>query len=110
VFEHLLRDSDRTKAFYTVRNAEGRNPHAHDADELDRTIEKVQEANAKDEVFVVMSHDDSLLLLVDFFPKYANGFVEKGWKRDGRWAFLRISTARINGQNCQWFFFFFFFN
>jgi hypothetical protein len=53
-----------------------------------RTIEKVQEADVREEILVVMAHDESLLGVIDFFPKYANGFVEKGWVQEGRWGFL----------------------
>jgi hypothetical protein len=26
---------------------------------------------------------------MDFFPKYANGFMQKGWVKEGRWLFLK---------------------
>jgi hypothetical protein len=38
----------------------------------------VIEADARDEVLVLMAHDDSLLDVMDFFPKYANDFKQKG--------------------------------
>ncbi len=36
-----------------------------------------------------MAHDESLLNVVDFFPKYANDFKSKGWAEKGRWLFLK---------------------
>jgi hypothetical protein len=62
---------------------------AHDADEAEATIEKVIEVDARDEVLVVMAHDESLLSVMDFFPEYANDFMQKGWVNEGRWLFLK---------------------
>lgn len=84
--EHLLQDGgDRTKPFYRVAT-EGLH---HDAAETGRTVEKVQEADAHDAVLVVVAHDASLKGVLDFFPAYANDFVEKKWVEKGRWAFLK---------------------
>ncbi|ROW07542.1 hypothetical protein VPNG_07058 [Cytospora leucostoma] len=85
VFEHLLRGGDKTKAFYRAIAGE---VHA-DADEANRTIEKLQEADAHDKVLVVIAHDDTLLPIVDFFPKYATDFASKDWVARHRWAFLK---------------------
>ncbi|TVY38001.1 Cytochrome P450 monooxygenase, partial [Lachnellula subtilissima] len=87
LFEDLYRDGDGTKPFYSIAKGEG--AIAHNADEAERTIGKVMEADARDEVLVVMAHDDTLLDVVDFFPKYANDFKEKGWVEKGRWLFLK---------------------
>ena len=89
VFDDILRDGDKTKPFYTIARLEDGKGVAHDADEAELTIEKVIEADAQDEVLVVMAHDDSLLPIMDFFPKYANDFKEKGWVEKGRWLFLK---------------------
>lgn len=32
---------------------------------------------------------DTLLGVVDFFPGYLDGFVEKGWVEESRWSFLK---------------------
>jgi glyoxylase-like metal-dependent hydrolase (beta-lactamase superfamily II) len=87
MFEDVLRDGSKTKPFFGVAKAEG--SVAYDADEAERTIEKVIEADASDEVLVVMAHDDSLVGIIDFFPKDANAFREKGWVEEGRWTFLK---------------------
>jgi glyoxylase-like metal-dependent hydrolase (beta-lactamase superfamily II) len=84
LFTPLLRDGDKTKAFYEI--PDGR--VAHDTKEAMETIGKVQEADAQGRVLVVMAHDDTLIGVVDFFPKYVEGFVEKGWVDESRWAFL----------------------
>jgi len=87
LFDDLYRDKDPKKPFYEISRTDG--GVAHDADEAEVTIGKVMEADANDEVLVVMAHDDSLLPIVDLFPKYANDFKEKGWVEEGRWLFLK---------------------
>lgn len=47
------------------------------------------EADGDGKVLVVMAHDDSLLEVLDFFPKYLDGFVGKGWVERARWGFLK---------------------
>lgn len=85
LFEHLLRDGDRSKPFFRV--AEG--GVSLDPPTAEETIAKMQEADAQDKVLVVIAHDKSLLDVVDFFPKYANDFASKDWVGKGRWAFLK---------------------
>ncbi|TVY65704.1 Cytochrome P450 monooxygenase andK [Lachnellula suecica] len=89
LFEPLYRDDDGTKPFYAIARLPDGKGVAHDEDEAEETIGKVIEADANDEVLVVMAHDDSLLDVVDFFPKYANDFKHKGWVEKGRWLFLK---------------------
>ncbi len=89
LFSDLLPGGDSTRPFLEISHLPGGKSVAHDWAEAVRTIGKVQEADAREEILVVMAHDDSLLEVVDFFPKYANGFVEKGWVKEGRWGFLK---------------------
>lgn len=90
VFEHLLRrgggDGRTRRPFYGITRGGG--VHA-DGDETARTVEKIQEADAHDRVLVVLAHDQNLLPVLDFFPKYASGFASKDWVGRGRWAFLK---------------------
>lgn len=62
---------------------------SHDIHKAKESVEKLQEADAQDQVLVVIAHDASLLDIVDFYPKGANEWSEKGWKEKGRWAFLK---------------------
>lgn len=84
IFEKLLRDGDQTKSFYVPCG-----PVHHDNKLTQETIEMIQEADVRDDIFVVMAHDETLLDIVEFFPKAANNFMEKGWARKSRWIFLR---------------------
>ncbi|KAI3397303.1 hypothetical protein diail_11035 [Diaporthe ilicicola] len=85
LFEHLLQGGNRRKEFLKLSRG---SLHA-DPDEAERTIEKMQEADAHDKILVVIAHDKSLLPHLDFFPKYSNDFVSKHWVEHGRWAFLK---------------------
>ena len=70
---------------------------AHDGRAARETIQKVMETDADEKVLVVMAHDDTLLEVVDFFPKYLDGFVGKGWAEEGRWTFLRDFRGAVEG-------------
>lgn len=99
LFDHLLRDGDPTKALYDVPRLEPAKAVAYDTDEALRTITKVQEADANQQVLVAFAHDHTLLDVVDFFPKYANGFAEKGWVQKSKWAFLRDFEEATKDSN-----------
>ncbi|KAH7232248.1 uncharacterized protein BKA55DRAFT_598256 [Fusarium redolens] len=84
IFEALLADKGRDKPFYCPAG-----PIHHDQEETRRTIVKFQEAGGRDDIFVVLAHDEVLLDVVDFFPNTANDFLNKGWVQKSRWLFLR---------------------
>ena len=48
------------------------------------TIAKIQSFDADDSCFVVAAHDESLYPIMEYFPKQANSWLEKGWKEKGR--------------------------
>lgn len=85
LFEHLLQSGDRKKQFLNI----AQNGISVNAGEAQMTIGKLQEADAHNNILVVISHDKTLLQQASFFPKYANGFASKNWKEKGRWAFLK---------------------
>ncbi|KAK2597683.1 hypothetical protein N8I77_012452 [Diaporthe amygdali] len=85
LFEHLLQSGDKKRQFFNV----AKDGVSLDVAETERTIEKLQEADAHDKILVVIAHDKSILSLLDFFPKYANEFALKNWVEKGRWAFLK---------------------
>lgn len=87
VFEKLLPEGSRTRPFFAI--TKGENQIAFDAEKAQQTVGKVLDADAQENVLVVIAHDDSLLDVIDFFPKNLNGFVEKGWVDKGRWLFLK---------------------
>ncbi|KAH6678469.1 hypothetical protein B0J14DRAFT_625064 [Halenospora varia] len=96
LFHPLLRDGDDTRPFYEIARLPDRKLVAHDADEAERTIGKVIEADARDDVLVVMAHDESLVGVVEFFPQYADDFQKKGWVEKSRWLFLRDFRGAVD--------------
>lgn len=53
-----------------------------------QTLEKVQEFDAKDNVFFVGAHDYTIRGIVEFFPAGANDWKAKGWREKAHWKFL----------------------
>lgn len=97
LFEKLLPEKDRTKTFFKLSRLAPEQGGAHaDVDEAERTIEKLQEADAQDKVLIVLAHDKTLSPIVDFFPKYANDFASKDWVKQGRWGFLKDFEQALN--------------
>ena len=81
--EHVHPEKSATKPFY--RAADGFN----ECPELaDWSIEGIKEFDADERVLSVIAHDATLLPVIDFFPKPANGWREKGWRKAGHWRFL----------------------
>lgn len=85
LFHGVLRDSRPDQPFFLPVTG----GFHHDADTAAESIRKLQELDAYDNFLVVAAHDESMLDVVDFFPKTANDFVAKGWVRQARWTFLR---------------------
>ncbi|KAM6479584.1 Metallo-hydrolase/oxidoreductase [Trichoderma sp. SZMC 28011] len=98
LFDHLLPDGDRNKPFFTVSSSTNGNGVATDANQAGETIRKIQEVDANDKILVVMAHDASLLDVLDFFPRYVDGFVQKGWVKAGRWVFLKDFKKALKEQ------------
>jgi hypothetical protein len=69
-----------------------------DVAETRRSIEKLTEFDAYDNVFSVIAHDQSLFDVVEFYPKAANQWKEKGWAREGQWRFLGEFRAGIDEE------------
>lgn len=95
LFNPVLRDGDPTKPIYQPSSQKKVQMHL-DAEEAVRTIEKLQQADAQENILMVAAHDESLLDIVDFFPKKANDFMKKGWVKAARWRFL-IDFAKAVG-------------
>lgn len=88
LFEAIHRTKSGTEPFFEVAELQGGKGAAQDVEEAARTIGKLEEFDAREEVFVVVAHDESLRDVVEFFPKGANEWREKGWGERGRWGFL----------------------
>lgn len=59
-----------------------------DVEEAKRTIEKTWVADRSEDVLFVFAHDATMKGVVDFFPKRANAWKEKGWRDQVLWRFV----------------------
>jgi glyoxylase-like metal-dependent hydrolase (beta-lactamase superfamily II) len=81
----LRAKGDMRTPFYSA----ARNGVSYNADDANTTFRCLQEADGRDDIFIVFSHDDALLDIVEFFPSTANDFMQKGWVKKSKWVFLR---------------------
>ena len=52
-------------------------------------MDRLEEFDADENVFVCVAHDGGLLDVCDWFPKGdINSWKEKGWKQKSQWGFL----------------------
>ncbi|KAJ5983820.1 hypothetical protein N7481_005919 [Penicillium waksmanii] len=76
---------DMRTPFYSA----ARNGVSYNVDDANTTVSYLQDADGRDDIFIVFSHDEALLDIVDFFPSTANEFMQKGWVDKSKWVFLR---------------------
>ncbi len=95
MFDQILPDGDKTRPFYVPTGAA--KVH-HDVGDTIETITKVQEADVAENVFVVLAHDQYLLGVVEFFPRSANDFMQKGWNKESRWKFLKDFAQAVGWE------------
>lgn len=95
VFEQLLPEKDSSRPFYIPSPQKKVQMH-HDPEEAVRTIQKLQEADVRRDILMVGAHDDSLLGVIDLFPKEANDFAAQGWVEQARWKFLRDFAEAVD--------------
>ena len=91
IFQAIHPTKSRTEPFFKPEGS----VHADDK-EANRSIDKMTEFDAYEDVFSVIAHDETLFDIVDFYPKVANEWKAKGWEREGRWRFLRsFDTGKV---------------
>ncbi|KAE8383445.1 beta-lactamase-like protein [Aspergillus bertholletiae] len=84
LLEEIHPHRSRVTPFYTgLAPAPDRN-----VEEAEKSLNKMADFDASEDVFVAIAHDSSLLDIIDFFPKKVNDWKEKGWKEASRWRFL----------------------
>ncbi|KPM44583.1 hypothetical protein AK830_g1927 [Neonectria ditissima] len=98
LFEHLLPDGNKTLPFYRIKRP---GMQLSDVDIADRTLVKLQEADAESNVFVVIAHDSHLRNVIEVFPKSANDFMAKDWHHKSRWSFLSDFKSAIQKEEEQ---------
>lgn len=70
----------------------------HDHDTAARTLEVVRALDAREDVWVILSHDGSADAVIRCLPETANGWAEEGMKEKTMWQFLE---AKEN-QSYRW--------
>ena len=54
-----------------------------------KSVDRLEEFDADENVFVCVAHDGGLINVVEWFPKGPlNEWKEKGWKQRSQWGFL----------------------
>jgi glyoxylase-like metal-dependent hydrolase (beta-lactamase superfamily II) len=87
VFKQVHYEKSSTKPFYNVSAA-----MSFDREAAEQSIRKMEMFDAREDVWVVIAHDSSLLeegMGVDLFPKDINGWKEKGLREKTKWRFLK---------------------
>ncbi|KAI5309971.1 hypothetical protein KEM55_002018 [Ascosphaera atra] len=72
-----------------------------DAEQAQETIVKMQELDARDDIFIMFAHDESSIGIIDTFPKTANNWKEKGWAEKTRWRFLKDLGGAVYKDSVQ---------
>nr|AMB48857.1 metallo-beta-lactamase [Fusarium camptoceras] len=85
IFVEIHRNKSRTEPFFDPRPDGSWHHCAHEAK---RSIDKLTELDAYENIFPVIAHDNSLYGAVDVYPKPANDWLAKGWKDKTRWGWL----------------------
>lgn len=89
IFEQSHRDppNARTSTFYQVTQ----DPKGWYVDPpvAQTSVDRLEEFDASEDVFVCVAHDGGLLDVVDWFPKGTlNAWKDRGWKEKSQWGFL----------------------
>ena len=74
-----------TEPFYELKNP----GISHDFGEATRSMRKMAEIDANENVLVLLAHDPEMKGVVDFWPRTLNDWKSKGWKEKLKWAFLK---------------------
>ncbi|KAG8703171.1 hypothetical protein FRC08_003038 [Ceratobasidium sp. 394] len=74
-----------TEPFYRVATG----GFYHDPDESQRSLAKLEELDGHPDIFTIIAHDQTLLDIIDFYPKTVNDWRSKGHKERAMWQFVR---------------------
>ncbi|KAG9093814.1 hypothetical protein FS749_013681 [Ceratobasidium sp. UAMH 11750] len=74
-----------TEPFYRVATG----GYYHDPEESQRSLAKLEELDGHPNIFTIIAHDQTLLDIIDFYPKTVNDWRSKGYKERAMWQFVR---------------------
>ncbi|KAF4446028.1 putative metallo-beta-lactamase superfamily protein [Fusarium austroafricanum] len=91
--DHFASNGVNNKPFTRVKAG-----HPYDVDEAQRAVDKMALFDADENIMVIAAHDFTLLPILDYFPREANGWYEAGWKNKGQWEFLKELVGIVEGK------------
>ena len=62
-------------------------------EEAEQTVEKLKAFDGRDDVMIVITHDATLLNILEFFPQDINDWKARGWAAQARWLFLKTTDG-----------------
>ncbi|CAE6528823.1 unnamed protein product [Rhizoctonia solani] len=78
-----------TEPFYHVADPPQGGAASSDPAEAQRSVEKLMDIDCHENIFTVITHDSTMLDVVDFFPRTLNDWKSKGYREKSMWRFLR---------------------
>jgi hypothetical protein len=70
----------------------------HDLAESQRSTNKLANFDGEENILTITAHDVSLRDVLDFFPRQANNWKEKEWKKEGHWRWLAPGMQSIDAS------------
>jgi hypothetical protein len=84
-----------TESFFQVANFEGKGVHENPS-EAQNSLGKLEEFDGYSNVLTVISHDQTLLDILDFnYPKGLSDWHSNGYKERGMWEFVRDFSEAV---------------
>jgi len=102
---HYIRDIDanhnsaKTTPYFTIASSSDGKSLAVDLTAGKDTIKGLSRFDADENILVVAAHDRSHFNILQYFPKLANDWKDKGWKEKGRWRFLDDMKKAVDIAN-----------
>ena len=58
-------------------------------EDAEQTLEKLKAFDGRDDVMILMTHDATMLDVLEFFSHDINDWKARDWAAQGRWLFLK---------------------
>ncbi|KAF2994365.1 hypothetical protein E8E13_001363 [Curvularia kusanoi] len=98
LFLSIHPNKSRTEPFFNPTTVDGAWHFC--AAEAKQSIEKLTEFDAYEDIMPIIAHDNSMIGIVEFYPKTANHWRLKGWKTRSRWGFLKsFNVSAMRGAS-----------
>jgi hypothetical protein len=95
IFTEIHPEHKKDEPFYTLPLTPDGQGVNHCREDGIKSREKLIRFDAADNVFVLIAHDETVLDIVDVFPKPANEWKSKRWKELAKWRFLKDFAGSV---------------